>query len=125
MSDGRPPEQRYVWGILVLVLVAVAGLYHVKWNPYFHKALVVASRHSLGASIVSGTAAAPPPASWHAAWEYAVAYGRAIWQALIVGLVLAAGVQALLPPGWIARVLGRASFKGVMAGGLAAVPSMM
>lgn len=125
MNDFREANRQYVWGTGLLILVALAGLYYVKWNPYFYRAFVAASKHSIGASIIYGEAAAPPAPSWQAAWEYAVAYGKAIWQAMVLGLVLAAGVQTLVPRDWIARVLGRTSFKGVMVGGLAAVPSMM
>ena len=125
MSDLRPADRPYRQAIVFLILVALVGLYYVKWNPYFHRAFIAASTHSIGPSIVSGTAAGPPAPSWRAAWEYAVAYGRAIWQAMVVGLVLAAGVQALVPKDWIARVLGRPSFRGVLVGGLAAIPSMM
>ena len=125
MNRFRAADRQYVWGTALLILVALAGLYYVKWNPYFQRAFVAASKHSIGASIVSGKAAAPPAPSWQAAWEYAVAYGKAIWQAMVVGLVLAAGVQTLVPRDWIARLLGHRSFKGVMVGGLAAVPSMM
>ncbi len=125
MNRFRPADRQYVWGTTLLILVALAGLYYVKWNPYFHRALVAASKHSVGVSIVSGGAPAPPAPSWQAAWDYAVAYGKAIWQAMVLGLVLAAGVQTLVPRDWIARVLGRTSFRGVMVGGLAAVPSMM
>jgi hypothetical protein len=87
-------------GIAVFTLIAVGGLYYAKWQPYYHKAFTAAAKHSIGYSIVAGRAAAPPPASWHAAWEYALAYSKAIWQAMVVGLLVAAGVQTLLPRLW-------------------------
>jgi uncharacterized protein len=118
-------ERRYLVGVTVLTGIAVAGLYYVKWNPYFHRAFVAAAQHSIGASIVSGKAAAAPPPSLGAALGYAWAYGKAIWQAMVLGLVLGAGVQVLVPRDWLARFLGRMNFSGVAVAGLAAVPSMM
>lgn len=37
---------------LVLVLVAVIGLYVVKWNPYLYRSMEAAGSHSLGEPIV-------------------------------------------------------------------------
>ncbi len=128
MSTARalePSSNRYAIGIAGLLIVAVAGLYYVKWNPYYHRAFVAESQHSIGPSIVSGTAAAPPTPSWVAAWDYAWAYGKAIWQAMALGLLLGAGVQAVVPRDWVGRVLGRMNLKGVALSGLASVPSMM
>jgi uncharacterized membrane protein YraQ (UPF0718 family) len=125
VSALEPRGSRYAVGIAMLLLVAVAGLFYVKWSPYYHRAFVAESQHSIGASIVSGQAARPPAPSWTAAWGYAWAYGKAIWQAMVLGLVLGAGVQAVVPRDWVGRVLGRMNFKGVALAGLAAVPSMM
>ncbi|KRT71979.1 MAG: hypothetical protein XU13_C0032G0007 [Candidatus Rokubacteria bacterium CSP1-6] len=116
---------RYAMGLTVLLLIFVGGLYVVKWNPYYHRAFVAATQHSIGASIVSGQEAVPPPASLEAAVGYAWAYGKSIWQAMILGLVLGAGVQALVPRDWLARLFGGRHFKAVALAGLASVPSMM
>jgi len=120
-----PSSRTYVVGSAVLLLVAVVGLWYVKWDPYYARAFVAAAKHSIGASIVTGADAAPPPPSWQAAWSYAWAYGLAIWKAMVLGLVLGAGVQALLPRDWLARVVGRMTFGSVALGGLAAMPGMM
>lgn len=114
-----------VWGPIVFLSVGAFGLFYVKWNPYFHRAFIAAAKHSIGYSIVSGQSVAPPPPSVQAAWDYTMAYGKAIWQAMIMGLLLGSGVQALVPRDWIRRVLGRMSFGSVAVAGLAAVPSMM
>ena len=106
-------------------VVLFAGLYYVKWHPYYLRSFVAASKGSIGASIVSGGAAAIPAPSWDAAWGYAVAYGKAIWQAMVLGLLLGSGVQAALPRRWIERLFGRFGFGCVAAGGLAAIPGMM
>ena len=116
---------RYVMGTAVLLAVLIGGLSYVKWTPYYHKAFVAASWHTIGVSIVSGQSATAPTPSIGAALSYAWAYGTAIWQAMVLGLVVGAGVQALVPRDWLARVFGRLSFKGVALAGLASIPSMM
>jgi len=110
---------------LVFVLLAVAGLFYVKWHPYYGRAFTAAAQHSIGHSILMGDASSAPAPSWSAALGYALAYGKAIWQAMVLGLLLASGVQALLPVHWVARVLGGRGFNSVLAGGLLAVPGMM
>jgi uncharacterized membrane protein YraQ (UPF0718 family) len=122
--DTRPIPNPAI-GLIVFVLIAVVGLFYVKWFPYYNRAFVAASNHSIGNSILMGTAANAPSASWQSAVDYALAYGKAIWQAMVLGLLLGSAVQALLPPRWIARTLGGTGFGSVVAGGLMALPGMM
>src|SRR6202521_5041864 len=110
---------------MTFLLVVVAGLFYVKWFPYYNRAFVAAANHSIGSSILMGTAAAPPAPSWDAALGYALAYGKAIWQAMVLGLLLGSGIQALLSVDWVARVLGKVGFGSVAAGGLLSIPGMM
>ncbi len=124
-SVAMPLDGRSIAGVGVLAGIAVAGLFYVKWDPYFHRAFTAAAQHSIGASIVSGGASEVPAPSVAAALGYAWAYGKAIWQAMILGLVLGAGVQAVVPRDWLAKLLGRMSFSSVAVAGLASVPSMM
>jgi uncharacterized protein len=112
-------------GIAILVVIATGGLFYVKWLPYYHKALVASASHSIGRSILMGTAAQAPPPSWSAALDYALAYGKAIWQAMVLGLLLGAALQEFAPVAWIARALGRSSWRSVVTGGLLAIPGMM
>lgn len=119
------PSPSAVLGSVIFIVLAVAGIFYVKWDPYFHKAFAAAAHHSIGASIVSGKTSAAPAVGWHAAWTYTLAYGKSIWEALVVGLVLGAGVQALLPRAWLLRVLGGTRYASTATAGLAAVPSMM
>lgn len=112
-------------GWMTFLLIAVAGLFYVKWFPYYNKAFIAAEHHSIGQSILMGTAAAPPEPSLKAALDYAWAYGKAIWQAMVLGLLLGSAVQALLPAHWVARVLGKTGFGSVAAGGLLSLPGMM
>jgi uncharacterized protein len=55
-------------GFTLIIVVAIGGLFYVKWLPYSHKA---------------------------------------IWQAMVLGLLLAAAVQEFAPRAWLARLLGR------------------
>ncbi len=111
--------------VLVFVLLAVVGLFYVKWHPYYARAFVAATQHSIGHSILMGDQTSAPAPSWSAALGYALAYGKAIWQAMVLGLLLGSGIQALLPENWVQRALGGRGFSSVLAGGLLAVPTMM
>src|SRR5271170_3899333 len=112
-------------GIVILVGLAIGGLFYVKWLPYYHKALLASASHSIGRSILMGTAAQAPPPSLKAAFDYSLAYGKAIWQAMVLGLALGAALQEFAPLAWIARRLGRSSWGSVVTGGLLAIPGMM
>ncbi|MGH2366010.1 MAG: permease, partial [Chloroflexota bacterium] len=123
------PDRRrleYVRGFVLLFVVAVAGLFVVKWQPYYLRTLTILSKHAYpGSSMVSGTGVAAPAVSVAAALSYFRAYVLAIWQALVLALVLAATIEALVPRDWIARVLGRVSAGTALLAGLLALPSMM
>jgi uncharacterized protein len=123
MTTLRQPRVALGW--MVFLLIAVVGLFYVKWFPYYNRAFVAASQHSIGKSILMGTAASAPEPSWHAALDYAIAYGKAIWQAMVLGLLLGSAVQALIPPRWVARALGEHNFGSVVNGGLMSLPGMM
>jgi len=123
MTTLRQP--RIALGWMVFLLIAVAGLFYVKWLPYYNRAFVAASQHSIGKSILMGASAAAPEPSWQAALDYAMAYGKAIWQAMVLGLLLGSAVQALIPPRWVARALGEHNFGSVVNGGLMSLPGMM
>ena len=111
--------------LAAFILVAVAGLLYVKWLPYYDRAFVAAAQHSIGKSILMGDAAHAPAPSLDAALAYAFAYGKSIWKAMVLGLLLGSGVQALLPAGWVARMLGANRFASALAGGMLAMPGMM
>ena len=111
--------------VLVLAFVALAGVAMVKWIPYYGKALIAQQHHTLGSSILTGKSATIPAPSWHAALDYAAVYIKAIWQALVLGLLLGSGIKALLPQAWMGKALGKMGFRNIAIGGLAGVPSMM
>ena len=112
-------------GWIAFLLIAVLGLLYVKWTPYWYKAFAAASTHSIGVSILMGSAASPPAPSWNAAAGYAWAYGKAVWQAMVLGLLLGSAVQALLPSQWVLQWLGRTNAGSVLRGAVLAVPGMM
>ncbi|MCY0897964.1 MAG: permease [Firmicutes bacterium] len=120
-SRGRP----WVWSITIFLAILVLGVFYAKWEPYYFKMLTAASTHSIGHSIVTGASNRAPAAGWQAAWQYGLAYFQDIWVALLVGLLVGAGVQTLLPASWLYRVFGRARAKGCLWAVLLAVPSMM
>jgi uncharacterized membrane protein YraQ (UPF0718 family) len=122
-QHANPVNPAFGW--IVFLLIAVVGLFYVKWFPYYNRAFVAAANHSIGSSILMGTAAKPPEPSWDAALGYALAYGKAIWQAMLLGLLLGSAAQALLPIEWIARLLGTTGFGSVAKGGLLSIPGMM
>jgi len=127
MTFARTPANRPapLTGVIVFLLIAVIGLFYVKWFPYYNRAFVAQSHHSIGHSILMGDAAQAPAPSFQSALDYAWAYGKAIWQAMVLGLLLGSAVQELLPRRWIANVLGRTRFGSVAAGGLLSIPGMM
>jgi len=121
-ADNR---RELIRGLGLLLLIAVVGLFIVKWQPYYLRTLTAAANHSIGPSIVTGTAAAPPMASLQAAFDYARAYFLAIWQALVLGLLLAATIESSLHHDLLMRVLGSASIRSSALGMVLSLPGMM
>lgn len=123
MSDAL--RRRNLLGGLSFLLLAVAGLTLVKWTPYYGKAVFAAAHHSLGSSILTNGADRPPAPSLQSAIEYAKAYGKSIWRALVLGLLLGSAAQSLLPRRWIFSTFGKSGLPGVILGGIASLPLMM
>lgn len=111
--------------VLVFLLIAVAGLTYVKWWPYTEKALLAATNHTIGSSIVTGEGATAPDPSWAAAWEYALAYYNAVWKVVVLGILLGSLLQVLIPSQWLVDKLGKHTFKSTALGGIASLPGMM
>ena len=124
-TAAREPASGFsAWiAIALFFAVAIGGLFYVKWSPYYAKAFIAAQDHTLGASILSGNAAAPPGVSWQAGLAYSIAYLKSIWQALLLGLVVAAGIKAWLPRAIFGRLF--AGSKGPLRATAFAIPSMM
>ncbi len=118
------PKASLGWFPLFLfATAAIGGLEYVKWQPYALRGFSAAAQHSIGPSIVSGISATTPPVGWQAGFDYVVAYGHAVWKALLLALLLGAGVQVLLSPDLIRRVFAGRGARIRAAG--AAMPSMM
>jgi uncharacterized membrane protein YraQ (UPF0718 family) len=119
LAQSSVSTRRLVIGTLLFVALFVIGLFIVKWSPYWHKTHVAAVTHSIGASIVSGKSAQAPAAGIAAAWSYALAYYKAIWQAFVLAILLGATVPVVVPRRWLHRLIGGNSFKATaVAGGL-------
>ncbi len=84
-------------GVVILLGLAIGGLFYVKWLPYYHKAFAASASHSIGRSILMGAAAQAPPPSLKAALDYSLAYGKAIWQAMVLGLACHLLLRILKP----------------------------
>ena len=104
------------WKPALFLLVAVVGLYYVKWSPYYLKAFVAADSHNIGNSILNDAQTAP----LMAALAYAKVYFLAIWKAAVLAVILGSLLQVLIP-----RVFGQAGFASTLRGGLFALPGMM
>ena len=57
-------QPRVALGWVTFLLIAVVGLFYVKWFPYYNRAFVAASQHSIGKSILMGTSSSAPDASF-------------------------------------------------------------
>jgi uncharacterized membrane protein YraQ (UPF0718 family) len=115
----------YVALPILFLMVAVVGLYIVKWNPYYAKAFKAAANHSIGDSIVSGKNQAAPAFSWAAAWGYASTYFKAVWKAVVLGLLLGSLVQVAIPKAWIKKLLGANGAKSTAIAAGVSLPGMM
>ncbi|WP_371377197.1 permease [Sporomusa aerivorans] len=117
--------KKYILFPMAFLLVAVVGLFIIKWNPYYDRAFVAAATHSIGSSIITGKSAAAPIPSWAAALGYATDYFKAVWKAVILGLLLGSLVQVLIPRNWVMRVFGGKNFSSTAAASAASLPGMM
>jgi uncharacterized membrane protein YraQ (UPF0718 family) len=131
MSVSREIPRERSWdgalvaGTLAFLALAIAGLFFVKWFPYWNKAHVAAATHALGPSIVSGKSAAPPGAGLQAAWQFSLSYFSAVWEAVVLALLLGAAVQVFVPRRWILRLLGGNGYKSAAIAGAVSLGGMM
>ncbi|HET7658234.1 MAG TPA: permease [Bacillales bacterium] len=125
IENNQGYRKQWMIGLIVFLLAVVAGLFWAKWHPYFYKAFSAAANHSIGSSVITGDSESAPPPSWSAAWDYSLGYFKSIWEAFVVGIVLASFVQVLIPRDWIKRTLGKTSYGSTMLAGITALPGMM
>lgn len=102
------------WKPALFFLVVIAGLWYVKWQPYYGKAFTAAETHSIGKSILAQADANP----WQAALDYAMIYFLAVWKAAVLGVILGSLIQVLIPRDWLLRTLGQSRFRGTLLGTL-------
>ena len=124
-SSGVVPSRRSALvAVAVATLVAVLGLAWAKWLPYADRAGTLASTRAWKGGSLLGTGAGE--GAFARAWDFTLAYGGAVWKALLVALVVAAAVDVLVPRRWLVSVLGRRTpLGGSVVGGLASLPGMM
>ncbi len=117
---------RWAWRVGLFVIIVVVGEFYVKWFPYYNKAFIAAAKHSIGSSIITGSHhSSPPPVSIQAAWNYAQHYFMAVWQAVILGIVVGAAVQTLIPKAWILRLFSQTQAKSIVTASALSLPGMM
>jgi len=123
-AEKFPQLRLSAWGgIVSFFALAIAGLFYVKWSPYYATALAAAQDHTLGESIVSGDLPAAPEVSWQAGFAYSIAYLKQTWQALLLALALGAGIEVLLPAARLSQFFAGAM--GPLRATAFAIPSMM
>lgn len=120
-TSAQPRGLAFWWKPLLFLIIAAAGLYYVKWSPYYLKSFVAASNHSIGGSIIDDHQISPISA----AIAYAQVYFLAIWKAAVLAVILGSLLQVLIPRDWLLRLFGRAGFGSTLRGGLFALPGMM
>ena len=124
-STIKVKDEKSVVLIILFLLVVIGGLFYVKWSPYYTKAFVAASKHSIGASIISGKSNIAPTFSLTAAFSYMATYFNSVWKAVILGLLIGSLVQVAIPRNWIKKLIGNKGFGSTLAAGALALPSMM
>jgi uncharacterized membrane protein YraQ (UPF0718 family) len=75
-------------------------------GPSLHRLQLIAGDGNMSRSALLGAGNADA-VSIRAPWNYAWAYGRDIWKALVLGLILGSGVQAVVPRDWVGAVAWR------------------
>jgi len=86
-------------------LIAVIALFILKWQPYCLRAVTAAANHSIGSSIVTGAARPlrPPRRSKPPGTTPAPIF-LAIWQAVVLGLLLAVTIEWSSPRDLLGRL---------------------
>ena len=101
----------------LVAVIAVTGLLIAKWLPYGQRiATLSGTRSWTSASLLGG--ARPGLAT---GWRFLLAYGQAVWVALVAAVLIGAAVEALLPR----KLLLRGPARGPVSGALFALPGMM
>lgn len=103
------------------------GEFVAKWYPYTLKIEQLVRFPSWTSnSILKNPQNSGSVFSFWSGFEFLRSYFSAIWLALAAGIVIAAGIDVLIPNGWLESLLRRRNSKtGVLVGGLFSIPCMM
>ena len=125
----QPRRTRWtgIVGLVGFASVFVAAVNWAKWTPYFHKLQgIVRARTWPGHDMLAKAGAAHSAPSFHAAWTFTVDYANDVWPGFLAALLVAAALEALVPRRWLLQALARRTdARSSLAGGLAALPSLM
>lgn len=113
--------------VVIFVLLFALGEFVAKWYPYTLKIEQLVRFPSWTSnSILKNPQNSGSVFSFLSGFEFLRSYFSAIWLALTAGIVIAAGIDVLIPNGWLESLLRRRNSKtGVLVGGLLSVPCMM
>lgn len=117
-------KQQIVFAVLFFVIF-IAGIFYVKWWPYYGKAITAASTHSIGDSIIAGVGAKTVGVSLQRGYTFTIAYFLSVWKAFVVAIIIGSLVQVLIPVRWVRRYLGGTRLRNTVIGTLMGVPTMM
>jgi uncharacterized membrane protein YraQ (UPF0718 family) len=125
-DDASPAGTRAaVAGTALVLVAAVVGLSWAKWWPYTERTRGLLATHAWPGSNLLRTGA-DDGSAWERGWHFTLAYGAAVWKALLVALVVAALLDALVPRRWVVRTLSRTSpSRSSLTAGLLSLPGMM
>jgi uncharacterized membrane protein YraQ (UPF0718 family) len=126
LSRPAPGANRVLLAVAVFAVVLVAGLTWAKWWPYGHKLAALTGTHTWPGSSPLLSGATGQVWSWSGGWRFTVSYGQSVWMALVVGLLVAAGVEVLLPRARVVAALShRHGWSATAAGAGLSLPCMM
>lgn len=111
------------------IVLVVIGETIAKWWPYANKVSALLVDPSWrGSSIFTFVGSKSTGISFSAGWEFLNLYFRSIWIALVVGLIIAAGIDSLVPRSWFRKAAGSKGalgYRSVLIGGALSLPTMM
>jgi uncharacterized membrane protein YraQ (UPF0718 family) len=118
--------RRQVLLALLFATLFIAAFAWAKWDPYSHKIPSLAQSRSMGPSVLDGIA---PGVSLRGGWDFLHDYVLGVWPAIVAGLVVAAGLQTLVPRRWLLRYFadapGRSSTLCAARAAAAGLPMML
>ncbi|WP_205709267.1 permease [Kineococcus siccus] len=127
-APAGPTRTAAVLSTAAFLVLAAGLLTWAKWEPYAARVAELAGTRTWSGGVIAAAAGVEPGSapSLAAGGRFTLAYGGAVWKALVAGVVLAAAVQTLVPRRWLLGVMRRrGEVRSAVVGGLLATPSMM